>query len=90
MEPGKRREKVEIESHQRGQRLAETRTEESGGLYSPWGHKRVRHDSPAKQQPPGKCSCEIIKKLTPKWLLIHLLCGDPFPTLLLTEGDVKL
>ena len=25
-------------------------TEEPGGLYSPWGHKRVRHDLAAKQQ----------------------------------------
>ena len=25
-------------------------TEEPGGLYSPWGRKRVRHDSAAKQQ----------------------------------------
>ena len=26
-------------------------TEEPGGLYSPWGHKRVRHNLETKQKP---------------------------------------
>ena len=66
-------------------------TQEPGGLYSPWGHKRIRHDLATKQQQQHKLfgilhfnphitRCAYYRILYASFMIIHASLKYNFTT----------